>query len=121
MRQNTSGDNKMASQILPGGRYNAINIPPRLLIMNSYHLQEQLLWSPPGFRPSDSTSSRKPKESSRPPVERDRPSRLQLMIRALLEERFNSNSQEPMKCPSTRRPCPRGRHDRGPAEPSTTL
>ena len=52
----------MMSQILPGGRYTAINIPLRLLIMNSYRLQEpQLVGAPTGFHPSDSTSSRRPK------------------------------------------------------------
>ena len=101
IRQNTSGDNKMASQILPGGRYNAINIPPRLLIINSYRLQAQQLVGGPEWIFSERFDIiAKAEGDLGPPVERDRPSRLQLMIRALLEERFKLKvHREPREIP----------------------
>ncbi|HUP40090.1 MAG TPA: M56 family metallopeptidase [Vicinamibacterales bacterium] len=89
VRPNTSGDNKMMSQTLPGGRYNGINIPPRLLIMNSYGLQEQqLVGAPPWISSERFDIVAKADGDLGPPVSRDGPSKLQLMIRALLEDRF---------------------------------
>lgn len=101
VRPNSSGDNKMMSQILPGGRYNAINIPPRLLIMNSYGLQEQqLVGAPPWISSERFDVVAKAEGDLGPPVSRDGPSRLQLMIRALLEERFKLKvHREPREVP----------------------
>jgi uncharacterized protein (TIGR03435 family) len=89
VRPNPSGDNKMSSQILPGGRYTAINIPPRLLIINSYTLQpQQLVGAPDWISAERFDIVAKAAEEFSPPVSSDGPSQVQLMIRALLEERF---------------------------------
>jgi len=101
VRPNTSGDNKMMSQVLPGGRYNGINIPPRLLIMNSYGLQEQqLVGAPPWISSERFDIVAKAEGDLGPPVSRDTPSTLQLMIRALLEDRFKLKvHREPREVP----------------------
>jgi uncharacterized protein (TIGR03435 family) len=101
VRPNMSGDNKMSSQILPGGRYNAINIPPRLLIMNSYSLQPQQLVGAPEWISSERFDIvAKAHEEFGPPASRGEPSPLQLMIRALLEERFKLKvRREPREVP----------------------
>jgi uncharacterized protein (TIGR03435 family) len=102
VRPNTSGDNKMMSQTLPGGRYNGINIPPRLLIINSYGLQEQqLVGAPPWISSERFDIVAKAEGELGPPVSRDGgPSQLQLMIRALLEDRFKLKvHREPREVP----------------------
>jgi uncharacterized protein (TIGR03435 family) len=102
VRPNTSGDNKVMSQILPGGRYNGINIPPRLLIMNSYGLQEQqLVGAPPWISSERFDIVAKAEGDLGPPVSRDGgPSKLQLMMRALLEDRFKLQvHREPREVP----------------------
>jgi uncharacterized protein (TIGR03435 family) len=102
VRPNTSGDNKMMSQILPGGRYNGVNIPPRLLIINSYGLQEQqLVGAPPWISSERFDIVAKAEGDLGPPVSRDGgPSKLQLMIRALLEDRFKLKvHREPREVP----------------------
>jgi uncharacterized protein (TIGR03435 family) len=88
VRPNT-GDNKMAFNTLQGARYNAINIPLRLLIMHSYGLQEQQLVGAPAWIASERFDIvAKADGELGPPESRGEPSRLQLMMRALLEERF---------------------------------
>jgi uncharacterized protein (TIGR03435 family) len=101
VRANTSGDNKMSSRILPGGRYEAINIPPRLMIMNSYGLQEQqLVGAPPWISSERFDIVAKAEGELGPPVSRDGPSQTQLMIRSLLEERFKLKvHREPREVP----------------------
>lgn len=101
VRPNTSGDNKMSSKTLPGGRFEAINIPPRLLIMNSYGLQPQQLVGAPDWISSERFDIvAKAEGELGPPVLRDGPSRLQLMVRALLEERFKLTvHREPREIP----------------------
>ena len=101
VRPNTSGDNKMSSKTFPGGRYEAINIPPRLLIMNSYALQPQQLVGAPDWISSERFDIvAKADGELGPPVSRDGPSRLQLMIRSLLEERFRLKvHREPREVP----------------------
>jgi uncharacterized protein (TIGR03435 family) len=89
VRANTSGDARMSSQVLPGGRYTAINIPARLLIINSYGLQPQQLIGAPDWISSERFDIVAKAESELdPPESRDAPSQLQLMIRSLLAERF---------------------------------
>jgi uncharacterized protein (TIGR03435 family) len=101
VRPNTSGDNRMSSKTLPGGRFEAINIPPRLLIINSYTLQPQQLVGAPDWISSERFDIvAKADGELGPPVSRDGPSRLQLMIRALLEERFKLEvHREPKELP----------------------
>ena len=101
VRPNTSGDNREMFQVLPGGRYNGINIPPRLLIMNAYGLQPQQLVGAPDWISSERFDIvAKAEGDLGPPVSRDGPSRLQLMIRALLEERFKLKvHREPREVP----------------------
>ena len=89
VRPNTSGDTKMSARILPGGRYEAINIPLRNLIVNSYSLQsQQLVGAPDWISSARFDIVAKADGELGPPVSREGPSRLQLMIRSLLEERF---------------------------------
>jgi uncharacterized protein (TIGR03435 family) len=90
VRPNMSGDNKTSSQTLPGGRYNAINNLPRQLIMRAYGLQDQQLVGAPDWISSERFDIVAKAEGELGPVLlRDgNPSRLQLMIRSLLEERF---------------------------------
>ncbi len=101
VRPNTSGDNRMTVQMLPGGRYNAINIPPRLLIMNSYGLQEHQLVGAPAWIASERFDIvAKAEGDLEPPASRVGPSRVQLMVRALLEERFKLKvHHEPREVP----------------------
>lgn len=101
VRPNTSGDNKMLSQVQPGGRYTAVNVPPRLLIINSYGLQEQqLVGAPPWISSERFDIVAKAEGDLGPPVSRDAPSKLQLMIRALLEDRFKLKvHREPREVP----------------------
>jgi len=89
VRPNTSGDARMSSQTLPGGRYTAINIPPRLLIINSYGLQPQQLIGAPEWISSERFDIvAKAERELTPPESREKPSQLQWMIRSLLAERF---------------------------------
>jgi uncharacterized protein (TIGR03435 family) len=101
IRPNTSGDNKISNQILPGGRYNAVNILPRLLIMNAYALQEQqLVGAPPWISSERFDIVAKAEGEIGPPVSRDGPSQMQLLIRSLLEERFKLKvHREPREVP----------------------
>ena len=90
VRPNTSGDAKMESMyVLAGGRYTAVNIPLRLLIINSYGLQpQQLIGAPDWISTERFDIVAKADGELDPPVSRGAPSRLQLMIRSLLAERF---------------------------------
>jgi uncharacterized protein (TIGR03435 family) len=102
VRPNTSGDNKISARTFPGGRYEAINIPPRELIINSYGLQEQQMVGAPDWIASERFDIvAKAEGEIGPPVNRDgSPSSLQLMIRALLEERFKLKvHREPREVP----------------------
>jgi uncharacterized protein (TIGR03435 family) len=101
VRPNTSGDNRMSSKPLPGGRYEAINIPLRSLIINSYSLQAQQLVGAPAWISSERFDIvAKADGELGPPVSRDAPSPLQLMIRGLLEERFKLKvHREPREVP----------------------
>ena len=89
VRPNVSGDTKMSNMTFAGGRYHAINIPLRLLIMHSYGLQPQQLVDAPDWISSERFDVvAKADGELDPPVSRDTPSRLHLMIRSLLAERF---------------------------------
>ena len=89
VRPNSSGDARMSSQTLPGGRYTAINIPLRSLIINSYGLQPQQLIGAPDWISSERFDIvAKAERELDPPESRDTPSQLQLMIQSLLAERF---------------------------------
>ena len=89
VRPNTSGDNKASSQILPGGRYTAINNRARELIMRAYNLQDQQLIGAPDWISSERFDIVAKAESEfDPPESRDAPTQVQLMIRSLLADRF---------------------------------
>jgi len=89
VRPNTSGDARSTSQILPGGRYTAINVPARLLIINSYSLQPQQLIGAPDWISSERFDIvAKAEGEFEPPESRDTPSQVQLMMQSLLAERF---------------------------------
>ena len=86
---------------LPGGRYNAINIPLRLLIMHSYRLQEpQLVGAPEWIASERFDIVAKAEGEFIPPNPADTPSRVQLMMQPLLEERFKLKvHREPSEVP----------------------
>lgn len=101
VRPNTSGDARMGSQTLPGGRYNATNIAVRALVINAYGLQERQLVGAPDWISSERFDIvAKADGELGPPVARGEPSRLQLMLRALLADRFKLRvHREPREVP----------------------
>jgi bla regulator protein BlaR1 len=91
---NTSGDGRVAFQNQPG-RFVATNVTLRLLIRNAYQLQDFQISGGPSWIGSDhfdvvakieNGEARDPLSAGR--QDPTRPTRLQLMIRALLAERF---------------------------------
>jgi uncharacterized protein (TIGR03435 family) len=84
VKPNTSGDTRVSSMIQPGGRYNAINVLLRNLIINAYRLQESQLAGAPDWISSerfDIVAKAEGDEETPPPV-------VQSMVRSLLAERF---------------------------------
>src|SRR5215471_11110339 len=49
VKRNQSGDTRVKQTLQPGGRYEAINIPLRMLIMRAYRLLEFRLAGGPGW------------------------------------------------------------------------
>jgi uncharacterized protein (TIGR03435 family) len=90
VRPNTSGAARMGSQTLPGGRFNAINVVLRSLIINAYGLQDQqqLVGAPDWVSSEHFDIVAKAEGEIGPPISRDGPSRYQLLLRSLLEDRF---------------------------------
>jgi uncharacterized protein (TIGR03435 family) len=91
IKPNNSGDGRIMMQNQPG-RYVATNVTLRLLIRNAYQLQDFQITGGPSWLASDhfDINAKVPDEfrAMAPPAPGSGPGPLQLMIRALLVERF---------------------------------
>jgi uncharacterized protein (TIGR03435 family) len=94
IKPNKSGDGRVLLGIQPGGRFTATNVTLRMLIRNAYQLQDFQITGGPGWLAEDHFDIVAKAESGDglgDPFRADQsgqPSRGQLMIRALLAERF---------------------------------
>ena len=88
VRPNTSGNPIERVEMQPGGRYTVINMPLRNLIINAYGLQATQLLGAPDWIAERFDIIAKADEELGPPASREGPSRVQLMMRSLLAERF---------------------------------
>jgi bla regulator protein BlaR1 len=94
VKPNHSGDGRVMFQNQPGGRYTATNVTLRLLIRQAYQLQDfQIIGGPSWLNDDhyDIVAKADPaQQDARGGLQRgDGPTPIQLMIRALLAERFN--------------------------------
>jgi len=92
IKPNTSGDGRVMMQMQPG-RYMATNVTLRLLIRNAYQLQDFQITGGPSWLASDhfDVIAKMPdgfQPPAGPPAPGSGPGPVQLMIRALLAERF---------------------------------
>jgi len=92
VKPNNSGDGRVLFANQPGGRFTATNVTLKLLIRNAYQLQDFQIIGGPNWIASDHFDIVAKAEEGLPPEapnpNRTGPSRIQLMIRALLAERF---------------------------------
>jgi bla regulator protein BlaR1 len=92
IKPNNSGDGRVMIGGQPGGRFTASNVPLKLLIRQAYQLQDFQIIGGPSWIASDRYDIVAKAEDGTPPeppsLDRTAPSRIQLMIRALLAERF---------------------------------
>src|SRR4051794_30239391 len=92
VKPNNSGDGRVMFANQPGGRFTATNVTLKLLIRNAYQLQDFQIVGGPSWIASDrfdivaKAEDGTPQET--PTLDRVGPTRTQLMIRALLAERF---------------------------------
>lgn len=92
VKPNNSGDGRVFFANQPGGRFTATNVTLKLLIRNAYQLQDFQIVGGPNWINSDhfdivaKAEEGTPVEAPNP--NRTGPSQIQLMIRALLAERF---------------------------------
>jgi uncharacterized protein (TIGR03435 family) len=90
---NKSGDNRVMVGVQPGGRFTATNVPFRLLLRNAYQLQDFQIVGGPSWITSEHYDILAKAESDGlgDPFQSEKtgePSRGQLMLRALLKDRF---------------------------------
>ena len=103
IKQNESGDGRVMLGVQPGGRLTATNVTLRMLIRNAYALQDSQLVGGPSWLADDHYdivakaedgggvgNPSAPTQIGNPfaPTQNGEPSRGQLMMRALLAERF---------------------------------
>jgi uncharacterized protein (TIGR03435 family) len=92
VKPNRSGDGRTMMQVQPGGRYVATNITVRLLIRNAYQLQDFQISGGPSWLGSDhfDITAKAGGDVSNPfaTLPGSGPTPIQLMLRALLAERF---------------------------------
>lgn len=89
VKPNTSGTGLINIGMQPGGRYAAVNVPLRLLILNAYRVQEyQLVGLPDWANTERFDITAKAEGDIRPQPPGGPPGPLQLMLQALLEDRF---------------------------------
>src|SRR5258708_6283553 len=90
VKPNNSGDGRVMFANQPGGRFTATNVTLKLLIRNAYQLQDFQILVGPNWITSDRFDIVAKAEDGTPPetpsLDRTGPSRIQLMIRALLAE-----------------------------------
>jgi uncharacterized protein (TIGR03435 family) len=105
VKPNNSGDGRVMFANQPGGRFTATNVTLKLLIRNAYQLQDFQIVGGPNWINSDHFDIVAKAEEGTPPetpsLDRTGPTRIQLMIRALLADRFqlvahNENRELPI-------------------------
>src|SRR5437773_2416374 len=105
VKPNNSGDGRVMFANQPGGRFTATNVTLKMLIRQAYQLQDFQVVGGPGWMTSDHFDIVAKAEQGTPPetpsLDRTGPTRIQLMIRALLAERFqlvahNENRELPI-------------------------
>lgn len=82
IKRNTSGENRVMLGMQRGGRFTANNVPLRLLITNAYRIQDFQIDGAPGWLATDRFDIVAKAETEVPEAQ------LQLMVQALLAERF---------------------------------
>ncbi|HEV3139531.1 MAG TPA: M56 family metallopeptidase, partial [Vicinamibacterales bacterium] len=91
IKPNKSGDGRVMIGLQPGGRFTATNVPLRLLIRNAYQVQDSQIVGGPDWQLTDHYDIAAKAEDgavSGPPPPMGQPGPIQLMLRALLAERF---------------------------------
>jgi uncharacterized protein (TIGR03435 family) len=91
IKPNNSGDGRIAIGLQPGGRFNATNVPLRFLIRNAYQLQDSQIVGGPDWMNTDRYDIAAKAEDgavSGPQPPPGQPGPVQLMLRALLADRF---------------------------------
>ena len=84
VKPNKTGDGRVMLGLQPGGRFNATNVPLRMLLRQAFNVQEfQIVGGPTGSAPTGSTSSPK-----HPKVSSSMPTRCGRCCESLLAERF---------------------------------
>jgi uncharacterized protein (TIGR03435 family) len=105
VKPNNSGDGRVMFANQPGGRFTATNVTLKFLIRNAYQLQDFQVVGGPSWLTSDHFDVVAKAEDGTAPetpsLDRTGPNRIQLMIRALLAERFqlvfhNENRELPI-------------------------
>jgi uncharacterized protein (TIGR03435 family) len=82
IKSNVSADPRVSIQVLPGGRFTAINAPVRALIRHAYQLQEFELTGGPKAIESERVDIVAKADGDAPPAQ------IRLMLRNLLADRF---------------------------------
>ena len=88
VKPNKSGSGQVSVGIQPGGRFNAVNVPLRLLIRNAYQLQDFQLVGGPGWMTTDRFDIIAKAEGDPPPTPPGTPGPFQIMLRNLMADRF---------------------------------
>jgi uncharacterized protein (TIGR03435 family) len=88
VKQNKSGDGRAGLFGQPGGRFNATNIPLRLLIRNAYQLQDFQLVGAPDWIASTRFDIVAKAAGELTPAPPGTPGPMQMMLRTLLADRF---------------------------------
>jgi uncharacterized protein (TIGR03435 family) len=89
IKPNKSGEGFIRFGLLPGGRFNAVNVPARQLIVFAYApMQGFQIEGGPGWINSDRFDVTAKAEGNVPPGGPNQPGPIPMMMRALLAERF---------------------------------
>ena len=91
IKPNKSGDGRVMIGMQPGGRFTATNVPLRLLIRNAYQLQDSQIVGGPDWMSTerfDILAKAEEGAVSGPQPPPGQPGPIQLMLRALLADRF---------------------------------
>ena len=98
VKPNKSGEPSIRFGLLPGGRFNAVNVPARQLIVFAYApMQAFQIEGGPGWINSDRFDVTAKAEGNPPPAAPNQPGPLALMMRTLLADRFKLKAHIEMK------------------------